>query len=133
MIRKYQNELLIVLGLLVFLGGFLYQRGMARKLDASLERSRIAARQITEAKTLQKVWSTKGITKKVAALRTLLPAGKIRTFDQKKKKLTAEFTTLTAQELNLISTQLASMPLRIQAFAVTRSGNQYNMRCTCAW
>jgi len=133
MIRKYQNELMVVLGLVVLLGGFLYQRGMARKLDASLERSKTAARQITEAKTLQKVWSTKGIKKKVAALHALLPAGKIRTFDQKKKKLTAEFTALTGQELNLISTRLASLPLRIQEFAVTRSGRQYDVRCTCAW
>lgn len=133
MIRKYQNELIVLLAFAVLLGGFLYQQGMARKLDASMERSRTAARQITEAKMLQKVWSTKGIKKKVAALHGLVPSGKIQIFDQKKKKLTAGFNGLTGEELNLLSTELASLPVQIQEFAVTRSGRQYDMRCACSW
>jgi len=133
MIRKYQNELILLVALAVLLGGFLYQKGMARKLDASLERSKTAARQITETKILQKVWSTKGIKKKISNLHTMLPATKIRTFDQKKKKLSIVFKDLTGQELNRVATEIASLPVQIQEFAVTRSGRQYDMRCMCSW
>jgi len=133
MMRTYRNEWIVLLGFIVLLGGFWYQRGMARKLDVSLERSRTAARQITEAKILQKVWSTKGLKKKIVALKTVLPADKIQTFEQKKKKLTARFHMLSGAQLNKIATEIASLPLRIQEFAVTRSGRQYDMRCTCTW
>ena len=133
MMRKYQNELIVLLALAVLLGGFLYQRSMSRKLDDSLARSKSAARQITEAKILQKVWSSKGLKKKIAALKNAVSAGKVKSFDQNKKKLVASFAGLTGQELNTLSTELASLPVHIQEFAVTRSGTQYDVRYTCTW
>jgi glutamate synthase domain-containing protein 3 len=133
MIRNYQNELMIAVAFFVLAGGFLYQRGMDRKLGASLERSKTTALQITEAKTFQKVWSTKGLKQKVSALHELIPAAKIQTFNQKKKKLVANFNDLTGQELNTVSTNLASLPVQIQELAITRTGNNYSMRCTCSW
>jgi hypothetical protein len=133
MMRKYQNELIVLLAFVVLLGGFFYQRSMSRKLDASLERSRSAARQITEAKVLQKVWSSKGLKKKIMTLKSTVASDKVKTFDQNKKKLTASFAGLTGQELNTMSTKLASFPVHIQEFAVTRSGTQYDVRCTCSW
>jgi hypothetical protein len=133
MMHKYQNELLVVVAFLVLIGGFLYQRGMSRRLDVSLERSKTAARQITEAKTLQSVWSSKGLKKKVAAIHGLVAPGKIKTFNQKKGKLVANFNNLTGQELNTISTEIASLPVHIQELAITRSGTQYVLRCSCTW
>jgi glutamate synthase domain-containing protein 3 len=133
MIRNYQNELIIAVAFFVLAGGFLYQRGMNRKLAASLERSKTTALQITEAKTLQKVWFTKGLKQKVSALRGLVPSSKIKAFNQKKKKLLANYNNLTAQELNTVSTKLASLPVQIQELAITRTGDKYTMRCTCSW
>ncbi len=133
MIRKYQNEWILLLALLVLLGGFLYQRGMRHKLEASLLRSQNAARQITEAKVWQEVWSTKGLKTKVASLKETVPSGKVKTFEQVKKKLTADFAGLSGQELNELATRIATIPVRIQEFAVTRAGTKYDVRCTCTW
>jgi len=133
MIRKYQNELIVLASLIVFLGGFLYQKGMTRQLDASLTQSREAAQQITETKTLQKVWSSKGLKQKVAAIRQLIPAGKIKTFDQKKTKVTLHFSDMTGKELNTVTSRIAALPVQIQEIGMTRSGDHYDMRCTCSW
>ena len=133
MIRKYQNELMLLTALIVLLGGFLYQKGMAHRLDVSLERSKTAARQITETKTLQKVWSTKGLKNKVAALRGVVASEKVKTFDQKKNRLNAHFARLSGQELNMVATQLARLPVQIQELGITRSGTLYEVRCSCTW
>jgi len=133
MIRKYQNELMVLIGVLLLLGGIGYQQGMIRRLDASLALSRSAAQEITETKTLQKVWGTKGIKGRIAALRRAVSPDKVKMFDQKKTKLNLHFADLTGAELNAVSTKIASLPVRIQEFAITRTGSQYEMRCTCAW
>lgn len=133
MIRKYQNEGIVLLTLLLFIGGFLYQRGMERKLDVSLERSKTTAVEITKAKTLQKVWSSKGLKQKVASFQGSVIPSKVKTFDLEKNKLNAHFFQLTGKELNTLATRIASLPVRIQEFAVTRLGAQYALRCSCTW
>ena len=133
MIRKYQNEGIVLLALLLFIGGFLYQRGMERKLDVSLERSKTTAVEIMKAKTLQKVWSAKGLKQKVAALQGRVIPSKVKTFELEKNKLNAHFFQLTGKELNTLATRIASLPVRIQEFAVTRLGTQYALRCSCTW
>ena len=133
MIRKYQNEGIVFLALLLFIGGFLYQRGMERKLDVSLERSKTTAVEITKAKTLQKVWSSKGLKQKVASFQGSVIPSKVKTFDLEKNKLNAHFFQLTGKELNTLATRIASAPVRIQEFAVTRLGTQYALRCSCTW
>jgi len=133
MIRKYQNELMVLIGVLLLLGGIGYQQGMIRRLDASLALSRSAAQEITETKTLQKVWGTKGIKGRIAALRRAVSPDKVKMFDQKKTKLNLHFADLTGAEINTVSTKIASLPVRIEEFAITRTGSQYEMRCTCAW
>ena len=133
MIRKYQNEGIVLLALLLFVGGFLYQRGMERKLDVSLERSKTAATEITQVKTLQKVWAPKGLKRKAASLRGSVISSKVKTFSLEKNKLNAHFIQLSGKELNALATKIASLPVRIQRFAVTRLGTQYALRCSCTW
>lgn len=133
MMRKYLSESIVLLAFVFLLGSFLYQRGMARKLDASLERSRTAVRQIDEIKIYQKVWSVKGLKGKIASVRNMVSASNVKLFDQKKKKLQANFTDLSGKELNDVATKIATLPVQIGEFAVTRSGSQYAIRCTCSW
>ena len=124
---------MVLIGVLMLIGGIWYQRSMTQRLDASLALSRSAAQEITETKTLQKVWGTKGIKGRIAALQRAVPPAKVKSFDQKKTKLNAHFADLTGAELNAVSTKIASLPVRIEEFAITRTGTQYEMRCTCAW
>ena len=103
------------------------------QLDISLKQSKTAFRQITETEILQGVWSHKGLKQKVTALHGKVASNKIKIFDQKKKKLMASFTSLTGEELNMLATDLASLPVHIQEFAVTRVDREYDLRCTCSW
>ncbi len=133
MIRKYQNELIVLVAFLFLLGGFLYQKSMSSALDSSLSLSKKAAKQITETKTLQKVWASKGLKQQVAQLRDTLPPMRIKKFDQQKNKLNVHFIDLTGQELNMISTKLASLPLHIEKLTINRAGDKYEMECECSW
>ncbi len=133
MIRKYQNEGIVLLALLLLIGGFLYQRGMERKLDTSLEQSKTVAAEIAKAKTLRQVWSSKRLKQKIASLRGGVPSNKVKTFTFAKNKLNAHFFQLTGKELNNIATKIASLPVHIQEFGVTRMGSQYALRCLCTW
>ena len=133
MIQKYRNEGIVLLALILFIGGFLYEKGMAHKLEASLRQSRTATEEITQAKTLRTVWSSKGLKSKVASLQKSVNPDKIKTFDLQKSKLNTHFLRLSGRELNTLTTRIASLPVRIQELAVTRAGSQYTLRCTCAW
>ena len=133
MMRKYQNELIVLGALLFALAGYLYQSTSRAQLAASLAESGTASRQVTETQTLEKVWSTKGLKKKVDALRSTLPKAKIQTFELGKQKLSAHFTGLTSQELNGITSQIASLPVHIESMQIARSGNTYTVECQCRW
>jgi len=133
MIRKYQNEWIVLGALLFALAGYLYQASNRNRLETSLTEASVASRQITETQTLKKVWSTKGLKKKVTALRSTLPSAKVQTFEVKKQKLSAHFTGLTSQELNGITSKIASLPVRLETLQIARSGNTYNVECQCRW
>jgi len=124
---------MVLIGVLVLVGGMWYSWSMEQRLDTSLALSRSTAQEITETKVLQKVWGSKGISKGISALRSAVPSAKVKKFDQKKTKLDVSFADLSGQELNTLSTKIASLPLRIEEFVVTRTGTQYELRCTCAW
>jgi hypothetical protein len=133
MIRKYRNEGIVLGALLLLVGGFMYQRSMNARLDSSLEQAQSASRQITEVQTLQTVWSTKGLKAKVTALHKLIPTSKIKTFEQKKKKLSMAFVGLNGKEINAVSSRIASLPLQIQKISIVRSGETYALECQCSW
>ena len=133
MIRKYQNELIVLAALLFLLVGFVYQRTARIRLDVATQQAHTATQEITETTLLQQVWSSKGLKKKVEALRAVLPAAKVERFDLGKEKLDATFTSLTSQELNALSSQIASLPVRIQTFNVSRTGESYTVGCKCSW
>jgi len=133
MMRKYQNELMVLGALLFALAGYLYQFSSQTRLKTSLAEASAASRQITETQTLKKVWSTKGLKKQVAALRSTLPSAKVQTFELEKQKLSAHFTGLTSQELNGITSQIASLPVHIETMQIARSGNTYSVECQCRW
>ncbi len=133
MILKYRNELIVLAAFLFLLGGFLYQKSMSAMLENSLSTSDTASKQIKEIKILQNVWGSKGLKQKVAQLQSILTSIKVKKFDQQKNKLDAEFIELTGQELNKISTAVASIPIHIDEIAISRSGDKYGMRCRCTW
>ncbi len=132
-IRKYQNEGIVLLGLVILLGGVVYEKQMAHALKHSLEQSRTAAQEIDDIAILQSVWSTKGLTKKVSALRRAVPKKNVKAFSQKKSKLDLHFVDMDGKMLNTVLSKIASLPLHMQAVSIGRSGEHYTLRCTCTW
>lgn len=133
MIRKYKNEIILLSGIVMLVAGVIYQWQMSASLDRSIREISDTKREISETITLQKVWSTKGIKQKLSQLHATMPPSKIKTYAQKKSKLTIELHDLASNELNKISTKIASIPLRIKEFSVLRDGDQYTLKCRCTW
>jgi len=133
MIRKYQNELIVLAALLFLVAAFVYQRTTGVRLENSVAHAHTAAQEIARTTLLQKVWSSKGLKKKVNALRAPLASDKVTRFNLGNEKLDAAFGSLTGRELNALSSQMASLPVRIQKFMVARTGDHYSVECQCSW
>ncbi len=133
MMDRFRNELILLVALLVMIAGIAYRYTLSSRLDATVRTSQQAAREVREIAILKQVWGTQGIQGKVAKLRELLPAARIKTFDQKKSELRAVFSGLNGAELNTIATALGESPLRIRTMSILRSGQTYTVRCRCTW
>jgi hypothetical protein len=96
-------------------------------------RAQEAEHQMRDITTLKKVWSTQGLRTKAAALRNAVPSASVQSFAMGKQELKAAFSPLNSQQLNALTTQLASLPLRWQMLEIERKGKKYTVRCRCSW
>jgi len=131
--RRYQNEWILLIAFLVFVGGVAYRYTMQSRLERTVAQASTTRQQIQDIQTLKKVWSTQGLKEKVAQLRSIVPAGNVQSFLQKKQELNAEWRSLNGQQLNTLTTRIASLPLQLQEMTIERDGENYTVRCRCTW
>ncbi len=131
--RRYQNEWILLIALLVFIGGVAYRYTMQTRLERTVAQVSKTRQQVQDIQTLKKVWSTQGLKEKVAQLRSTVPAKHVHDFLQKKQELSAEWRSLNGQQLNALTTRIASLPLRLQEMTIERDGENYTVRCRCTW
>jgi len=130
---KYRNEWILLAALALLIGGLVYRYTMQSRLEQTVTQAAQTRQQVEEIQTLKKVWSTQGLKEKVAKLRSVVPASSVRSFQQKKQELNAEWGGLSGQQLNAVTTRVASLPLRIETMTIERSGDKYTVRCRCTW
>jgi len=133
--RRYQNELMILIALLLLAGAVLfktYQHTALEKQDA--EAAKMVS-QIEDIATMQKLWlKNKTIPQKLIALKHTLGKAKIKTFELKKKKAHILLENLHGSELNkIVGKQLASIPIQIEEMTIERSGETYRLELRCKW
>jgi len=130
---KYRNEWILLAALALLIGGLVYRYTMQNRLEQTVTQAAQTRQQVEEIQILKKVWSTQGLKEKVAQLRSVVSAAKVHSFEQKKQELTAEWSGLNGQQLNAVTTRIASLPLRIETMTIERSGDNYTVRCRCTW
>ncbi len=130
---KYRNEWILLAALALLIGGVIYRYTMQSRLEQATTQAAQTRQQVEEIQVLKKVWSTQGLKGKVAQLRSVVPASKVHSFQQKKQELNAEWSDLNGQQLNAVTTRIASLPLRIESMTIERSGDNYTVRCRCTW
>ncbi len=116
-LKRYQNELVVLLAFLLMLGALFYKKGQISSQAEYASSTKQATSDFKEIVALKKVWADKKTSKKVEKLKLLIPAEKVK-WSNKSKKLTASYKGLTAAELNKLVTKILELAVEIQKLEV---------------
>ena len=130
--KQYQNELIVLSAFLLMLGAYMYKHSQATTQAQNIQATKHSVEELKEVIALKKVWAGKETTKKVAQLEKLMPASKVK-WSNKSKKVTANYTALSANELNKLITKILNLPVVIRLLDVKKIGANYNVEFKCKW
>ena len=130
--KRYQNELIVLAALLLMFGAYLYKHNQVKTQIEGSSHVQHTLAELKEVIALQKVWKDKTIQKKIKALKGTVASAK-RNWQEKKQKISATYTGLSAQELNKIATKILNLPVEIILFDIKKIGQTYNVEFKCKW
>ncbi len=131
-LKRYQNELVVLLAFLLMLGAFFYKNEQISSQEEYVTSTKQAVSDFKEIVALKKVWADKKTSKKVEKLKALIPAGKVK-WSNKSKKVTASYKGLTAAELNKLVSKILELAVEIQKLEVQNSDSSYDVEFKCKW
>ena len=130
--RRYRNELIVVLSLLLFLSAIGYKSTAVSSSIESKNTTKYAVREFQELISLKKRWADKQISKKVDKLQKLLPDTKVK-WHKKAKKLSVSYKKLTSKELNKVITAILNIAVQIDILEIKNNNSSYDMEFKCKW
>ncbi len=131
-LKKYQNELIALLALLLMVTVFFYKNAQVSSGAKQASELKQSVNEFKEIVTLKRIWADKKISKKLDKLKELIPVSKVK-WSKKGKKLTATYTGLNASELNKLTTKIMNLAVQIQLLDIKKSGSSYTMEFKCKW
>ena len=131
-LKAYQNEIIALIALFVLLIAFIYKQNHIPAQESSEGSGASTLYELKEVIALKKVWADKKTTKKVMKLKALVAPSKV-TWQKKSNKVTANFSNLTPNELNKITTSILNLAVSIQKLDIKKSGSAYAMELKCKW
>ena len=132
-LRRYRNEMIVLISLLLMLVALIYKSGAANRLDSVNAEVKASLSQIGEIIALKKQWGDTGLTKKIGQLKKGLTADKVKQFSIKSKKLLASFKGLSDNDVNRLILKLENTAVQIVKLSVKREGETYSMEIKCKW
>lgn len=130
--KRYQNELMVLVSLLIMLSMYLYKHQSASSQYGQRNEAAQTVLEIKEAVALKKIWADKSISKKVKKLRAVVPNSKVK-WSQTSRKVTATYKALKPSELNKLSSKILNTPVILDKFAVLKAGTVYNVELRFRW
>ena len=131
-LKAYKNELILVFALLLLVIALVYKQGKVSSINSSESGTSSSLQELKEIIALKKVWGDKKITKKVEKLKNIISSSKIE-WNLERKKLTATFKNLSAQEFNNIMTKIMNLAVELQKLNVSNMGTTYQVELKCKW
>jgi hypothetical protein len=131
-IKRYINEILVALSLLLLIGAYFYKN---HQVSTQIEQVTEVKRSLSELKevvALKKIWGDKKIGKKVESLKTIVPASKVK-WSKKQNKITATYKNLSPNELNKLITKILNTPVVIRLLDIIKTDETYNVEFKCKW
>lgn len=135
MLRRYQNEGMILLAFLLLVGALLYRNYQLSKLqESSIEATQMASK-IEDIATMKNLWQKNSrIPQKLHEIKTYLPAIKIKILKVEKQKAHILLEGLNGNELNRVTGKyIASIPVQITEMSIGRDGLYYRLELRCKW
>jgi len=135
MLRKYQNELMVLIALFLLMGAVGFKVYQKQKLESESSKSMQFIAKIQDIATMNKIWKkNKTVSQKLSSLKKSLHKERIEEFQLDKKKAHIILKNLNGTELNkVVGKQLASIPIQITELSITRSGEKYRLETRCKW
>ena len=131
-LKRYQNELVVLLALLLMLGALFYKNGQVSSDREYANNTKQAVNDFKEIIALKEIWADKKTSKKVEKLKMLIPSNKVK-WSKKSKKVTASYKDLTAVELNKLVSKILELAVEIQKLEVKKVASSYDVEFKCKW
>jgi len=131
-LKRYQNELIVLLAFLLLVTGFVYKSTQLALQAENAASAREAVSELKEVIALKKIWADKKISQKVDKLKILIPASKV-SWSKKGKKVTAVYKGVNAKELNKLVSRLLSLPVVITKLDIKKTDATYHVEFKCKW
>jgi len=131
--RRYRNELIITLSMLLMIVSLLYRHNTIKRLDRVNGEVKASLAQIGEIIALKKQWGDEKLTEKISRIKHSIDAEKIKQFTVRSKKLTAVLKDLSDTEVNALIVKFENIAVQITKLEVKRKGEVYNMEIRCKW
>ena len=130
--RRYQNELIAGIALLVMLGAFLFKQGEISGKEEQIRSLQNRVAEMKEVVALKEIWDDKELGKKVKDLESAVPPSKVK-WNQKNKKVTASYQELTINELNTLMKKVLNLGVEMQLLDIKKEGELYHVELRCKW
>jgi hypothetical protein len=133
-IRRYKNEIILMLTLLFAGWAFYYKYSAMEYVQKNRALISNQIEEITAIERYKKQWANKGMAKRVKLFKTIVSSSKVKRFSKKSSKLSVLYVNLTSRELNKITNKLLNMPIQIVKLQIKESSkNRFTMEFTCKW
>lgn len=130
--KRYRNELIVTLSLLLLLAALGYKRMAVSSSVENETNTKYVVREFQELISLKKRWADKQISKKVDKLQKVIPQTKVK-WQKKGKKLTASYKSLTSKELNKVITTILNIAVQIEFLEIKNNNSSYDVEFKCKW
>jgi hypothetical protein len=131
-LRRYQNELIVGISCVVMLLSYLYKEGQINKQEEEAKALQSAITEIKEVIALKEIWANGNLPRKLKSLQNTVPDSKMK-WNQKSKKVIANYQGLTANELNELVKKILNLGVEINIFDVKKDKTLYNVEFVCKW
>jgi len=130
--KRYQNELIVIVSLLLLAASLLYKNARYASSIENQTSTKYAVREFKEIIAHKKRWADRNIVKKLDKLQRVVPASKV-SWKKKGKKLSASFRGLSSKELNRVVTTILNLAIQIEFLEIKDVQSAYDMEFKCKW
>jgi hypothetical protein len=133
-IKRFRNELIILVATLFALFAFFYKLSAKNFIEEQKSQIVSSISEISRVNELKKVWKSKSISKKADTFKTIVGRNKLKSFKKYSGKVMVSYKNLNFKELNRVIKNMMNNPFRVVKLKISElSKGSYSMELICKW